>query len=164
MTVLAQPTRVLYFGSREWIDVPARWTIREVHTHVRRHGAVPLKGPRYIAIGRQMQADIAEHGQLVVIEGEADGADILSRIIAGNLGQNVERFPVDHALDGPWPAAGPRRNARMDREGRPVLARGFVVGRRGTPLSRGSAGMLGILQRRGCPVIVHRDDGVEVPS
>lgn len=26
---------------------------------------------------------------------------------------SVVRYPVDHALDGPWPGAGPRRNARM---------------------------------------------------
>lgn len=48
----------------------------------------------------------------------------------------LEEYPVDHTLDGPWPAAGPRRNARMLRESKPdrVIAF-FTPGQpnRGTP-------------------------------
>lgn len=43
----------------------------------------------------------------------------------------LEQYPVDHALDGPWPAAGPKRNYRMLVTSKPdvVLA---MPGGRGT--------------------------------
>lgn len=89
------------------------------------------------------------------------------------------RCPVDHALDGPWPAAGHRRNARMYRVWKPSLAAGFITGKVGSPLSSGSEGMARIclagLRDGGasihanrareiappCPVVIYRDDGVE---
>ncbi len=83
------------------------------------------------------------------------------------------RCPVDHALDGPWPAAGPRRNERQYRTHRPTLAIGGITGKVGSPLSSGSKGMVRICLAglRGddprvvlvppCPVVVYRDDGVE---
>jgi hypothetical protein len=153
-------TRILYFGSREWIDVPRGWRSDEVHAE-NRYGRSPWFGPRHQAIQAQMRADVAEHGTILVIEGEANGADVLARAVAYSLKQVVMPYPVDTKIDGPWPAAGHRRNARMHREGKPVAARGFIVGERGTPLSRGSAGMLDILRRAGVPTIVHRDDGIE---
>lgn len=86
----------------------------------------------------------------------------------------VMREPVDTSVDGPWPAAGHRRNARMYRTWMPNLAAGFISGKVGSPLSSGSAGMLRICQqglfarqdRRvmlapPCAVVVYRDDGVE---
>ena len=51
--------------------------------------------------------------------------------------------------------------ADLDRDGRPDRAIGFISGKVGSPLSRGSAGMLAICKRAGTPVAVYREDGVE---
>lgn len=78
----------------------------------------------------------------------------------------ARRCPVSPGMDGPWPAAGHRRNARMFRTHKPTLAVGFISGKVGMPMSSGSAGMLRIC-REGlrdvppCPVVVYRDNGIE---
>jgi len=54
------------------------------------------------------------------------GADVISGWCATGVGAACDVYPVDHALDGPWPGAGPRRNARMLRESRPD--RGLAFG------------------------------------
>lgn len=41
------------------------------------------------------------------------GTDWLADAWAVERGIEMLRCPVDHALDGSWPAAGPRRNRRM---------------------------------------------------
>lgn len=96
-------------------------------------------------------------------EGQAPhiGADQCARRWAKARGVAVDPYPVDNALDGPWPAAGHRRNERMHRDGKPDRAIGFVSGKVGSPMSKGSAGMLAICKRAGTPVIVYREDGVE---
>lgn len=90
--------------------------------------------------------------ELFIIEGAGPG-------VQGNLscdelvykwrvanGIPGERYPVDHALDGPWPAAGPRRNRRMFNLGKPERGIAF-------PGSRGTANMVGIMKKAGIPVI-----------
>lgn len=101
----------------------------------------------------------------------AGGADRLfyeearAHLDARGLSPAARHCPVDASLDGPWPAAGHRRNARMYREHRPSLAVGFVSGRVGSPLSSGSAGMAQTcfysLGAPPCPVAVYRENGVE---
>ena len=49
----------------------------------------------------------------VIIHGAARGADSIAGAVAAELGFAVRPYAVDHALDGQWPAAGIRRNARM---------------------------------------------------
>lgn len=44
------------------------------------------------------------------------GADAYADDWARARSVEVVRYPVDHAKDGPWPAAGPKRNARMLRD------------------------------------------------
>lgn len=44
----------------------------------------------------------------VLIEGGAPGTDRFARRWAEERGVTTDPCPVDHALDGPWPAAGPR--------------------------------------------------------
>lgn len=156
--------RPLYFGSRTWLDVPEGWTLREAHAQVRRTNAAAMWDRRARIVLVQMRADVAEFGPITVVEGEADGLDILSRIVAVHLGQAHDPYPVNLDVDGPWPAAGHRRNERQGRDGKPTCGRGFITGDVGTPLSRGSAGMLAILQRLRLPVVLHRDNGVEVVS
>ncbi len=85
---------------------------------------------------------------------------------ASGDGIPARRCPVERDHDGPWPAAGHRRNARMYRTYRPTIAAGFISGKVGSPLSSGSAGMLricreGLGDRPPIPVVVYRDDGIE---
>lgn len=153
--------RILYFGSRTWIDVRPGVTLHEARAAQR--GGYLYRGRLARIMHEQIEADALAHPEgVTIIEGEADGADLMARMLADGPGFTIERYPVDTAIDGPWPAAGHRRNARMAREGKPTHARGFISGKRGTPLSRGSASMLEILRRMRVPTIVHREDGVEV--
>lgn len=62
----------------------------------------------------------------VVIHGGANGADRIAGWCAGGVGASVKPYPVDRAIDGDWPSAGPRRNARMLRDGKPD--RGLAFG------------------------------------
>jgi hypothetical protein len=112
------------------------------------NGKSPGKGADYVT----EQAAIAYY--------EARGLDPRERILG---------CPVDHAKDGPWPAAGHKRNARMYREKRPTHAAFLAMGNVGTPISSGTAGMLRICQQGlpGCqpvPVVVYRKNGVELPA
>jgi hypothetical protein len=49
----------------------------------------------------------------IIVHGAARGADAIAGFVGELLGFEVREYPVDHALDGPWPAAGVRRNLRM---------------------------------------------------
>lgn len=48
-----------------------------------------------------------------VIHGAARGADLMAGEAAKSLGMRVVKMPVNERVDGPWPAAGCRRNTRM---------------------------------------------------
>jgi len=61
-----------------------------------------------------------------VVGGVQRSVDMLADFVARGLGYHVDPYPVDHALDGPWPGAGPKRNARMLRDGR--LTHGLAFG------------------------------------
>lgn len=62
---------------------------------------------------------------LVIIEGEARGLDRNASMVASRNNVIVEPYPVDHSLDGPWPAAGPRRNQRQLDNGKPNIGFAF---------------------------------------
>lgn len=62
----------------------------------------------------------------VIVHGAARGADMIAGYVAEFLSFEVRPYPVDHALDGPWPAAGPRRNVRMLRAEHPSADGTFV--------------------------------------
>ncbi len=51
--------------------------------------------------------------EITLWHGNADGADKLAAYYAKLHGWKVRAVPVDTTLDGPWPAAGNRRNERM---------------------------------------------------
>ncbi len=99
----------------------------------------------------------------VVIEGESPcgGADALAREVAESLGMAVDPYPQRDDVDGPRGFL--RRNERMHRDGRPDVAAGFISGKVATPLSSGSAAMAAICVRAGTPLVILREDGVELP-
>ena len=61
-------------------------------------------------------------------------------------GLSGQRFLVVHAVDGAWPAAGPKRNSRMLRDGRPDYGIAF-------PGGRGTADMVAKMKAKGLRVI-----------
>ncbi len=93
-------TRVLVCGGRYYDDREALWSFLD-----RCHVAAPIT---------------------CLIDGACHlgGADLLAHQWARAHGVPTERYPVDERIDGPWPAAGNRRNARMQAASRPdvVLA------------------------------------------
>lgn len=84
---------------------------------------------------------------LFIIEGACStGADDMAYRWRLRNGIEGQRFPVTHSVDGPWPAAGPKRNSRMLRLGRPDMGIGF-------PGGRGTADMAGKLRAAGIKTI-----------
>jgi hypothetical protein len=86
------------------------------------------------------QRDVLIHGRCKT------GADQMAHEWARECDLTVDPYPVDHELDGPWPAAGPRRNARMFRLSEPDLVVAF-------PGSRGTENMCEIAMNGGVPVL-----------
>ncbi len=116
--------RLLVCGSRTWTDRARLWQVLD--RLVSKHG----------------------DGQVVLIEGDARGADRLAGQLARARGWRLERYPADWSGEGR--AAGFRRNARMLHQGRPDLVVAFTVG----PLqhSRGTADMVRRARAAGVPV------------
>lgn len=79
----------------------------------------------------------------VLIEGEAHGADTLGKMWAESHGIPILPFPADWELHGG--RAGPARNHKMLRDGRPELVVAF-------PGGRGTAHMVKIAQAAGVRV------------
>ncbi len=80
---------------------------------------------------------------------------MLADFAARGLGHDVEAYPVDRRLDGPWPSAGPRRNERMLRLGRPErgLAFGALWKRAGQGWKHtGTGGMCALMLAARVPV------------
>ncbi len=118
--------RLLVCGSRTWTDLPRLWEV--------------------------LDRLVSEHGdgQVVLIEGDARGADRLAGQLARRRGWRLEVYPAEWTREGR--AAGFRRNARMLHKGRPDLVVAFAVG----PLadSRGTADMVRRARAAGVPVQV----------
>jgi len=53
------------------------------------------------------------HGITRLAHGNARGLDAIAGRLAKVMGIEVVAYSVDTTLDGPWPAAGQRRNRRM---------------------------------------------------
>lgn len=73
-------------------------------------------------------------------------ADLIAKTWAMLRGVPENEYAVDHAIDGPWPAAGPRRNQRMLAQSRPTLGMAF-------PGGRGTADMVRRMKAAGIRVI-----------
>jgi len=81
-----------------------------------------------------------------IIEGEAEGADLLARDVAEELRFPVEPYPAEWKRYGR--AAGPIRNRQMLDEGQPDLVLAFHAN---IAASTGTADMLGQAKKRGIP-------------
>lgn len=79
----------------------------------------------------------------VIIHGACTGADTLAGEWAKANKVEVETYPVEHELDGPWPGAGPRRNLRMLTQSNPELVIAFPGGK-GTRNMRALARVQGV--------------------
>ena len=119
--------RLLVCGSRTWTNY--RFLRREIE---------------YV-VGVEFEAE-----PFTLIEGDAPGADRMAGHLARRHGWDLEVYPADWQQDGR--AAGPRRNARMLRQGRPDLVLAFVD----KPLahSRGTADLVRRARAQGVQVRV----------
>lgn len=90
----------------------------------------------------------------VVIEGEAPGADTMSRLWAEHNGVSVKRFPANWRRYGHQ--AGPIRNRQMLREGCPELVVAF---KKPGAKSTGTNHMIAISKAAGLEVEEHFSDG-----
>lgn len=95
--------------------------------------------------GFEVLAEVCQSGD-EIIHGGATGGDTLADDYANEHGLVVRPFPVDHTLDGPWPAAGPRRNKRMYESSKPHLVIAL-------PGGRGTASMVAIARAGGTYVL-----------
>lgn len=111
--------RILFCGDRNWIDQ-----------------------------GKVIDAFI-KYQPTVVIEGQASGADLMSRVEAEKRGITVLPFPADWARYGR--AAGPIRNRQMLEEGKPELVVAFHSN---ISASKGTANMVRQAERAGIKVVV----------
>jgi hypothetical protein len=98
---------------------------------------------------------IAYGADIVVIEGEAKGADTHGRLAAEDLGLSVIRFPADWTAYGR--AAGPIRNKQMLDEGRPTEVHAFHDS---ISTSKGTLNMLKQALKHGIRCYLHTHDGV----
>jgi SLOG family YspA-like protein len=121
------PLRLLVCGSRTWTDAAL--------------------------LAEAVERVVAEHGQgragVVLIEGDARGADRLAGTLARARGWELETYPADWQRHGR--AAGMRRNARMLRQGRPERV---IACTDDLAASRGTADMVRRAHSAGLPVLV----------
>jgi hypothetical protein len=121
------PLRLLVCGSRTWTD-----------------GAL---------LAHAVEQVVAEHGQdragVVLIEGDARGADRLAGTLAEARGWGLEVYPADWQRHGR--TAGMRRNALMLRQGRPERV---IACTDDLAVSRGTADMIRRARSAGIPVLV----------
>jgi hypothetical protein len=121
------PLRLLVCGSRTWTDAAL--------------------------LAEAVEQTVAEHGQdrpgVVLIEGDARGADRLAGALAKARGWELEVYPADWQRHGR--AAGMRRNARMLRQGRPERV---IACTDDLTASRGTADMIRRAHGAGLPVLV----------
>lgn len=90
-----------------------------------------------------------------IIEGECEGADIISREEAMTLGLKVERYPANWKLHGK--AAGPIRNKRMLDDGKPNLVVAF---HNDIEHSKGTKNMLKQAKQHGVSTMLLKSDNV----
>jgi len=94
----------------------------------------------------------------VLVHGYAKGLDTICKYVGESLGFIVRDYAVDTTVDGPWPAAGHFRNARMLRSEHPsvdgsYIAQGLVFALT-DELSKGTGNMAEKLRAANPPIEV----------
>lgn len=102
-------------------------------------------GSRHFNDREKLDETLSKLDITTVIEGQARGADTLSREYAERQGIPVLSFPAQWDIHGK--AAGPIRNLQMLKEGKPDYVVAFLA-----KDSRGTKHMIGIAQKAGIPV------------
>jgi len=114
------------------------------------HDRILVTGDRrwrhYVLIHNVLRQETRGNPDAVIIEGEAEGADILARKAAEALGLKVVRFPADWTRYGK--GAGPIRNTQMLDEGHPTR---FIAFHNDLTKSTGTLNMVQQCQQRGVP-------------
>ncbi len=140
--------RLLVCGSREW---PGTW--EQVGVHFPDH------------CDPSIDVTII-HGACSRLRGGVQvSVDMIADFVARGLGFPIEAYPVDHDKDGPWPGAGPMRNTRMLRDGKPNIGLAFGALWKPSPYKviervtgskawgyTGTGGMVAKMLRAGLPV------------
>lgn len=93
-----------------------------------------------------------------LVHGAARGADAMAGAFATSI-RRVMEYPVDVAIDGPWPSAGVKRNARMLAAELTRIRRVLAFSTPGTGplgLTRGTADMVARCLRANLPVTIVR--------
>lgn len=137
-------TRVLVCGPRNYGESlpgkPLQQTLDERHrvwsTLDTEHAKIPIT--------------TVIHGACT-IGGRMSGADHWADEWALDRDIQCRRYPVDHTLDGPWPAAGPRRNRRMRDESKPD--RGIAFMPPPDTKKSGTLGMVKLMEDAGLNVL-----------
>lgn len=124
-------TRVLVCGGREY------------GTRMTEEGYVVANRFEIEKLNSTLDALKKEFSDLIIIQGEAKGADSLARDWAVRNNVAVISFPADWKTHGK--SAGYQRNVQMLEEGEPDLVVAF-------PGGRGTAMMCDIARRAGVPV------------
>lgn len=118
---------------------------------------IVVTGGRNFTDDERIAADVRALRGMMKLErlahGDAPGADRLAHQAALAAGVDVGAYQVDRKLDGKWPAAGPRRNARMLEAERPELVLAYP-----DPLSRGTWHCVAYALSRGAIVIAWAPD------
>lgn len=146
--------RVLVCGDRHWGKIPvdsAGLWVEEYAERVRQGELHQLRLKTYL-----IEFD-AEYGIDVIIEGEAAGADKLSRVWGEERDITVEPYPAKWAIYGR--GAGPERNTQMLEEGEPDHVIAFHDD---IMHSRGTADMVRQSRRRKVPIDIVSIDDVEL--
>ncbi len=144
--------RVLVCGSRDWTDVGK---MLEVLEEVKRDNrpadcyCQEDQGAGYTFHDEHGDCNSCLNSDITLIEGEADGADTLSkRLVKGYpFNWTIEPYPADWKKHGR--AAGPIRNQQMLDEGKPDLVLAFWKNK-----SRGTADMIRRARKAGVEVRV----------
>ena len=91
----------------------------------------------------------------MIIQGEAKGADTMAKEAAIKLGLPFKGFEANWWVEGK--AAGPRRNTRMLREGKPDA---IIAFHDNIETSRGTADMIKQSRKAGIPCILISHEGI----
>lgn len=117
-------------------------------------------GPRVWLEQRPIEEALREFPEgTIVVHGGQRGADNIAGFAAKSLGFEVRPYPVDHVLDGPWPAAGARRNLRMLRSEHPCKQDGCFIDvglafKLQEELSKGTGNMVRLMHAAETPIVV----------